>query len=74
MNQTEVASATSGEALIERVVASTIGLFDLAGLYLGQRLGLYRALHDGGSATSEALAHRPASMSAMRASGWSTRP
>jgi 2-polyprenyl-3-methyl-5-hydroxy-6-metoxy-1,4-benzoquinol methylase len=58
MNQTEVVGATSGEALIERVVESTIGLFDLAGLYLGQRLGLYTALHEGGGATSEALAQR----------------
>jgi len=58
MNGTEVTTATSGEGLIERVVASTIGLFDLAGLYLGQRLGLYRALRDGGPATSEDLARR----------------
>ena len=58
MNETYVASSKSSEALVERVVASTIGLFDLAGLYLGQRLGLYRALHDGGAATSEELADR----------------
>ncbi len=51
-------TATTGDALIERVVASTIGLFDLAGVYLGQRLGLYRALHDGGDATSRELAER----------------
>ena len=57
MSQMEVA-ATTGEALIERVVASTIGLFDLAGIYLGQRLGLYRALRDGGDATSGELAER----------------
>jgi hypothetical protein len=40
----------TGDALIERVVASTIGPFDLAGLYLGQRLGLSRALRDGAAA------------------------
>jgi hypothetical protein len=45
VNETEAASATKGEALIERVVASTIGLFDLAGVYLGLRLGLYQGLH-----------------------------
>jgi 2-polyprenyl-3-methyl-5-hydroxy-6-metoxy-1,4-benzoquinol methylase len=58
MNETEVAGVMSGEELSERVVASTIGLFDLAGLYLGQRLGLYRALRDHGDATSEELAER----------------
>ena len=54
MNQT-IASA---DALIERVMESTIGLFDLAGIYLGQRLGLYRALDDGGPASSSELAER----------------
>ena len=58
MNEMKMASATSGEALVERVVASTIGLFDLAGLYLGQRLGLYRRSHDEGAATSRELADR----------------
>ena len=43
---------------MDRVVASTIGLFELAGLYLGDRLGLYRALHDDGDATSAQLAQR----------------
>jgi 2-polyprenyl-3-methyl-5-hydroxy-6-metoxy-1,4-benzoquinol methylase len=57
MNQTTAtATTTTGDALIERVFASTIALFDLAGLYLGQRLGLYRALRDGGPATSSDLA------------------
>ncbi len=46
------------DALNERILASTIGLFDLAGVYLGERLGLYRALHDGGPASSEELARR----------------
>jgi 2-polyprenyl-3-methyl-5-hydroxy-6-metoxy-1,4-benzoquinol methylase len=56
MNQTTATAATTGDALIERVFASTIALFDLAGLYLGQRLGLYRALRDGGPSTSSELA------------------
>jgi SAM-dependent methyltransferase len=55
VSETEV-SAMTGDALIERVVASTIGLFDLAGLYLGERLGLYRALRDAGGLTSDELA------------------
>lgn len=46
----------TGEALIERVMASAIGAFDLVGIHLGVRLGLYRALRDGGPATSEELA------------------
>jgi 2-polyprenyl-3-methyl-5-hydroxy-6-metoxy-1,4-benzoquinol methylase len=56
MNQPTATAAATSDALIERIVASTIALFDLAGLYLGQRLGLYRALRDGGPATSEELA------------------
>ncbi len=46
------------EALVERVFASTIALFDLASIYLGERLGLYRALHETGPATSSELAAR----------------
>ena len=53
-----MAVETTSEALVDRVVASTIGLFELAGLYLGDRLGLYRALHDDGDATSAQLAQR----------------
>jgi 2-polyprenyl-3-methyl-5-hydroxy-6-metoxy-1,4-benzoquinol methylase len=57
MNETATTTPSS-EALIVRVVDSTIGLFDLAGLYLGHRLGLYRALRDDGPATSAELAAR----------------
>jgi SAM-dependent methyltransferase len=46
------------EALVERVFASTIALFDLAGIYLGDRLGLYQALYADGPATSGELAER----------------
>ena len=46
------------EALSERVLAATIGLFDLAGIYLGQRLGLYEALADAATVTSGELADR----------------
>jgi 2-polyprenyl-3-methyl-5-hydroxy-6-metoxy-1,4-benzoquinol methylase len=48
----------ASEALIERVVTSVIGMLDLVGIHLGDRLGLYRALRDGGAATSEELAAR----------------
>jgi SAM-dependent methyltransferase len=53
-----VGTVEATEALVERVVASTIGLFDLASIHLGERLGLYRSLHDEGPATSEELAGR----------------
>jgi len=58
MSQTIAHTDATSDALIERIVASTIGLFDLAGIYLGQRLGLYRALRDDGPATSAELALR----------------
>jgi 2-polyprenyl-3-methyl-5-hydroxy-6-metoxy-1,4-benzoquinol methylase len=54
----ETMTATTSDALIERIFTSTIALFDLAGIYLGQRLGLYRELHDHGPATSGELAQR----------------
>ncbi len=59
MTQTiEDAPVNATEALAERIVASTIALFDLAGVYLGDRLGLYRALDQQGPATSGELAER----------------
>jgi 2-polyprenyl-3-methyl-5-hydroxy-6-metoxy-1,4-benzoquinol methylase len=53
-----MSESVASETLADRVVTSTIGLFELAGLYLGDRLGLYRALHEAGSATSGELAQR----------------
>ncbi len=59
MSQTiEDAPVNATEVLVERIVGSTIALFDLAALYLGDRLGLYRALHQHGPATSTELAER----------------
>ena len=58
MSQQTAEQEMTGEALIERVLTSTVGLFDLASIYLGQRLGLYAALHDRGPATSGELADR----------------
>jgi SAM-dependent methyltransferase len=46
------------EAFVERIVAATIGLFDLASIHIGDRLGLYRALHEHGPSASEELAAR----------------
>jgi SAM-dependent methyltransferase len=46
------------DALIERLMAATGGMFDIFTTYLGDRLGLYRALAEGGPATSHQLADR----------------
>src|SRR5436190_1199099 len=40
----------------ERVFASSLGYFDILSIHLGLRLGLYRALADGGAMTSDQLA------------------
>jgi SAM-dependent methyltransferase len=46
------------DALVERLFASAIGAMDLFSVYLGDRLGYYRALAEGGPATSPELARR----------------
>jgi len=44
------------EALVEQVFGSAIGLMELLSIYVGERLGLYRALAEGGAATAPELA------------------
>ena len=44
------------DALVERLFEATLGTFDLLTVYVGDRLGLYRALADGGASTSGDLA------------------
>jgi 2-polyprenyl-3-methyl-5-hydroxy-6-metoxy-1,4-benzoquinol methylase len=51
-------AAAERDALVERLMGATAGMFDVYTTYLGDRLGLYRALADGGPATSPALASR----------------
>jgi len=46
------------EALRERLFGNALGALELYTIYLGERLGLYRALADGGAATSSQLAVR----------------
>lgn len=46
------------DAMAERLLSASLGMFDIFGAYLGDRLGLYRALGDGGPATSQTLAER----------------
>ncbi len=51
-----VDTAGRRDALVERLFTSTLGAWDLLGVYLGDRLGLYRALADRGPLTSAELA------------------
>jgi SAM-dependent methyltransferase len=46
------------DALAERLFQATLGTMDLLTIYLGDRLGLYRALAAGGPATAAELATR----------------
>ena len=55
------ASATrerSAEALVGRLFEASLGMMDVMSVYVGDRLGLYRALHDGGPSTPAELASR----------------
>ncbi len=52
------AIAAQRDAFIERFLQSAAGTFSLFSIYIGDRLGLYRALADGGPATSAELAAR----------------
>jgi SAM-dependent methyltransferase len=47
---------TRRDALVERLFNATLGAFDLFAVYLGDRLGLYRALASRGPMTCEELA------------------
>jgi 2-polyprenyl-3-methyl-5-hydroxy-6-metoxy-1,4-benzoquinol methylase len=51
-----VAGAT--DALVERLFTATIGCLEVASIHVGGRLGLYRALAEGGDATAGELAAR----------------
>src|SRR5687768_12820332 len=44
------------EALAERVFGSAIGFMEILSIYVGDRLGFYRALADDGGATASQLA------------------
>jgi 2-polyprenyl-3-methyl-5-hydroxy-6-metoxy-1,4-benzoquinol methylase len=46
------------DALVGRIFQSVLGAMDLLNVYLGDRLGLYRALQDSGPASSAELASR----------------
>lgn len=44
------------DALVERLFMATVGAMDVLGVYIGDRLGLYRALAERGPSTSQELA------------------
>lgn len=46
------------DALTERLFEAGLGMFELMSVYVGDRLGLYRALRDGGPASAADLAGR----------------
>ena len=46
------------EELVGRLLESAVGALDIFSVYLGEQLGYYRALHEGGIATSAELAAR----------------
>jgi 2-polyprenyl-3-methyl-5-hydroxy-6-metoxy-1,4-benzoquinol methylase len=46
------------DALVGRLFEATLGMIDVLSVYIGDRLGLYRALRDGGPATTAELATR----------------
>lgn len=49
---------TRTDALAEKVFGAILGFQEIAGLYLGEKLGLYADLNAGGPATSSGLAER----------------
>ena len=62
MSATTPPDATTTEArrdaLVERIFIDVLGFNEIYLVYLGERLGLYRALAEHGAATSEELAER----------------
>jgi SAM-dependent methyltransferase len=46
------------DALVERLFLATVGTWDVLAVYIGDRLGLYRALADHGPLTARALAEQ----------------
>jgi len=53
---TATEAADRRDALVERLFGATLGTWDILAVYLGVRLGLYRALDDLGGALSHELA------------------
>jgi len=58
MTDAPTAPERSGEALVGRLLEASLGMLDVMSVYVGDRLGLYRALRDGGPSTAAELASR----------------
>jgi hypothetical protein len=59
MTETSTSGATSArDQLVERLFGATIAALDLLHIWVGERLGLYRTLAQGGPATAAELAAR----------------
>ncbi|MEO5703485.1 MAG: class I SAM-dependent methyltransferase [Candidatus Limnocylindrales bacterium] len=59
----------SADAFVGRLFEAGIGMFEVMSVYVGDRLGLYRALHADGAATADELATR-AGIDARYAREW----
>jgi 2-polyprenyl-3-methyl-5-hydroxy-6-metoxy-1,4-benzoquinol methylase len=55
---TTAADTSKTEAFVDRLFGATLGAIDVFAVYLGDRLGLYKALANGGPATPPELAKR----------------
>ena len=53
-----VATEKTADEVVGRVFEATLGMMDILSIYLGDRLGLYRALRDTGPSTADDLAAR----------------
>jgi 2-polyprenyl-3-methyl-5-hydroxy-6-metoxy-1,4-benzoquinol methylase len=56
--QERASSSAATDALVERLFGAVIDTLEVASVYLGGRLGFYRALAEGGEATAAQLAAR----------------
>ena len=61
---TGAAGTSAADALAERLFAATLGASELQSVYLGDRLGWYRALSDHGPLTSTELMTVPSGTTA----------
>ncbi|MBA2266385.1 MAG: SAM-dependent methyltransferase, partial [Chloroflexi bacterium] len=57
------------DALVARLFEQSLAMLDVMSVYVGDQLGLYRSLHDGGPATTAELASR-AGIDARYAREW----
>ena len=67
-------AAQRRDALVRRLLGSVLGAADLLNVYLGDRLGLYRALTLRGPATAAELAGRTGVHERYARNGRSSRP